>query len=276
MLQKKCPQVIFLFYISLTFGNGLEYLKYFLKVENALLKDSKTLMTLDVDAFNCSERCFETSVCKSFVSRTMSPRCILYEDDSTEKILIKATNTHFYQLRRSVPTKFRDGKCPLDIVDNAFLPGNNDIETSVLSYTMCFYRCEEKPNCQSFDYGISDRRCILSSKNHNDSVAWYGAQTLYTEISRELWNDFNQSHTLEDINAAGCAFGSYFILDKKEINGQTTYSTFSFKPNSHHNLVIEAQVDARSVLDCSRLCMLSSTCTAFSYTNTKCLLKKLI
>ncbi|XP_036354799.1 uncharacterized protein LOC118761180 [Octopus sinensis] len=170
MLLRKCLQVIFLFYISLTFGNGLEYLTYFIKVQHCDLKDAKTLMTLDVDAFDCSKRCFETSACKSFVSRTISPRCILYENDSTEKILTGENNAYFYQLRRTVPTKYRDGKCPMDVVDNAFLPGNNDIsDTSGHSYTACIYRCEANPNCQSFDYGISSGQCILSSKNHDDS-----------------------------------------------------------------------------------------------------------
>ncbi|XP_036354792.1 uncharacterized protein LOC118761175 [Octopus sinensis] len=110
MLRRNYLQIIFLFYISLTFGNGLEYLKYFMKVPNCAPKDGKTLMTLDVDAFHCSKSCFETSACKSFMSRTVSPSCMLYEEDSTERMLIKEYNTHFYQLRRSEPTKYRDGK----------------------------------------------------------------------------------------------------------------------------------------------------------------------
>ncbi|XP_036355561.1 uncharacterized protein LOC118761606 [Octopus sinensis] len=218
MLLRKCLQVIFLFYISLTFGNGLEYLTYFIKVQHCDLKDAKTLMTLDVDAFDCSKRCFETSACKSFVSRTISPRCILYENDSTEKILTGENNAYFYQLRRTVPTKYRDGKCPMDVVDNAFLPGNNDIsDTSGHSYTACIYRCEANPNCQSFDYGISSGQCILSSKNHDDSSVWCGTGALYTEISRELWNNFSQSYTLKDISSVGCAFGSYYFVNSKTI-----------------------------------------------------------
>ncbi|CAI9735246.1 Hypothetical predicted protein [Octopus vulgaris] len=151
-----------------------------MKVPKCDLKDAKTLMTLDVDASSCSKNCFETSACKSFVSRTISPSCILYEDDSTEKMLIDVLHTDFYQLRRSVPTEYRD----------------------------------------------------------------------------ELWNDFKQSNTLEKINSVGCGirvYDSYNFVNKKEISDSIAYSTFSFKQNPYHNLITEAQMNAHSVLDCSRL-----------------------
>ncbi|XP_036366256.1 uncharacterized protein LOC118766713 isoform X2 [Octopus sinensis] len=280
MLQRNCFQIIFLFYISLTLGNGLEYLKYFLKVENCLLKEGKTLMTLDVDDSSCSKRCFEISTCKSFVSRAISPSCILYEDDATEKALIQTTNTYFYQLRRSVPTKYTDGRCPVDFIYNSYLASNNDLGvTSDINYRQCFYKCEAEPTCQSFDYNFNTNVCYMSTYNHTNGVLRCIRNDVYIEINRKLWNDLNQPLTLEKINSVGCdisVFDSYYFVDKKEINGQTAYSTFSFKPNPYHNLVTEAQMDARSVLDCSRLCMVSSTCTAFSYTNTKCQLKKLV
>ncbi|XP_014788936.1 uncharacterized protein LOC106882685 [Octopus bimaculoides] len=119
----------------------------------------------------------------------------------------------------------------------------------------------------------------MSSSNHTKAVLRCIKTDIYTEINGKLWNNLNQSLTLEKIDSVGCdirIFDSYYFVDKKEINGQTAYSTFSFKQNPHHNLVTEAQMDAHSVLDCSRLCMISSTCIAFSNTNTKCLLKKLI
>ncbi|XP_036355264.1 uncharacterized protein LOC118761543 [Octopus sinensis] len=195
-------------------------------------------------------------------------------------MLIGATNTDFYQLRRSVPTNYTDGKCPLDIVDSAYLPSRNDVGgLHGLNYTTCLYSCETKPNCQSFDYQIYTKKCFLSSKTHSDHFLKFGTNGVYTELNKKLWNDFRQSHTLEKINSVGCGvrvLDSYYFVEKKVINDSTAYSTFSFKQNPYHNLVTEAQVDAHSVLDCSRLCMVSSTCTAFSYTNTKCVLKKLV
>ncbi|XP_036366243.1 uncharacterized protein LOC118766702 [Octopus sinensis] len=233
MLRRNYLQIIFLFYISLTFGNGLEYLKYFMKVQHAGLKDAKTLMTLDVDAFNCSKSCFETSACKSFVNRTISPSCILYEEDSKERMLIKITNTHFYQLRRSVPTKYRDGRCPVNLIYNAhtFIP---TLSTSVsgVNYAQCFNRCEAEPNCQSFHYAFLN--CIMSNYNYTYKPFHVHKGYIYTDINRE-----------------------------KETNDFTAYSTFSFKPNPYPNLVTEAQMDAHSVLDCSRLCLISSTLKEF-------------
>ncbi|XP_052830106.1 uncharacterized protein LOC128249715 [Octopus bimaculoides] len=185
MLQWNYLHNIFLFYFSMKFGNGLEYLKYFIKVQNCALKDSKTLMTLDVDTFNCSKNCFEASVCKSFVSRTMSPSCILYEDDSTEKILIDATNTHFYQLRRSVPTKFRDGRCPVDFVYNGYVLGTNDLGVTYgIHYMQCFYGCEAEPTCQSFDYTFHLKACYMSTHNHTNAGLRYLKGDVYTEINR--------------------------------------------------------------------------------------------
>ncbi|CAI9735319.1 Hypothetical predicted protein [Octopus vulgaris] len=86
-------------------------------------------------------------------------------------------------------------------------------------------------------------------------------------------SDYNYTYTPFHVHKG------YIYTDinrEKETNDLTAYSTFSFKPNPYPNLVTEAQMDAHSVLDCSRLCLISSTCTAFSYTNTKCLKKKLI
>ncbi|XP_036366195.1 uncharacterized protein LOC118766692 [Octopus sinensis] len=216
-------------------------------------------MTLDVDDSSCSKRCLETSACKSFVSRTISPSCILYEDDATEKILIKATDTYFYQLRRSVPTKYTDGRCPVDFIYNNHLPGENDLGVTYgVNYTQCFYICEAEPTCQSFDYDTGYESCSVSTYNHTQAGLRQLNGDIYTEINRKLWNDFKQSHALEKINSVGCGisiFDSYFFLDEKEINDLTAYSTFSFKPNPYLVLVTEAEVDARSVLDCSRLCM---------------------
>ncbi|CAI9735247.1 Hypothetical predicted protein [Octopus vulgaris] len=88
----------------------------------------------------------------------------------------------------------------------------------------CFNKCEAEPTCQSFDYYFNTNECYMSTHNHTNGVLRCIKNDVYIEINR-----------------------------KKEINGQTAYSTFSFKPNPYHNLVTEAQMDARSVLDCSHL-----------------------
>lgn len=65
-------------------------------------------------------------------------------------------------------------------------------------------------------------------------------------------------------------------IAEKEMNDLSAFATFSRKENTYINLVISAEMDSKSVMDCSRLCMMSSTCIAFSYKNTPCLLKKLV
>ncbi|XP_036355385.1 uncharacterized protein LOC118761500, partial [Octopus sinensis] len=185
MLQRNYLQIIFLFYISLTFGNGLEYLKYFIKVQHCDLKDGKTLMRLDVDNSSCSKRCFEISTCKSFVSRAINPSCILYEDDTSEKTLIKANNTYFYQLRRTVPTKYRDGKCPVDFVYNGYLPSNNDLGiTYTQNYTQCFKKCEAEPKCQSSEYSLDTTECRTSAANHTTMNLKFWGSELYADIDK--------------------------------------------------------------------------------------------
>ncbi|XP_036354797.1 uncharacterized protein LOC118761179 [Octopus sinensis] len=278
MLRINLLQIIFLFYISLKFGNGLEYLKYFFKIENCSLKGCKAFMTLDVDAFNCSKKCFETSACKSFVTSKKSPSCALYRRDSKDKTLMKVSETNLYQLRRSVPTKYRDGRCPLDLIYNTALYYNNDLNIiDGINYTQCLLDCEAIPNCRSFDYNSNSKRCQLSTKDHTTVKLSFNTEWTYTEINRELWNDFRQSHTLEELNSVGCGvrvFDSYYFVNKKEINDLTAFSTFTFKRNTFNNLVTKTDTKAHSVFDCSRKCLISSPCIAFSYSSNWCQLKK--